>query len=101
MQGGHQSAKVPRFNGRFQSIADMARACLRSPMSRLTHVGNRVCIAAVETLIFAEGGEQSSRGAFSFDPPVVFGKPCRLLSATPSTVRPRTNVSVGYCFSAK
>ena len=37
MQGGHPSAKVPRFNGCFQSIADMAGPCPRPPLSRLTH----------------------------------------------------------------
>jgi hypothetical protein len=64
----------------------------------LTRSGSEGCIAAIDTLIFAEGGEQSSRGASSFEQPTYgIRKALPLLSATPfqrpiMTARPRTNV---------
>jgi hypothetical protein len=65
-----------------------------------------VCIAAVETLSFAQGGSKPrvARPRLN-NPPVAFGKPCRLLSVTPFQPHydgtPENNVWVGYCYSAK
>jgi hypothetical protein len=63
----------------------------------MTRSGSEGCIAAIDTLIFAEGGEQSSRASSFEQPTYGIRKALPLLSATPfqrpiMTARPRTNV---------